>query len=353
MQGSPSPAIRCISSGRLVSAKTLRQWCAPELILAITDLSDELVLMPHLINQARHSQAKIILAYLLTPTGDGDQRQGCARRACDSHAQQARTALNTMARRLRWLGFTCEPLVLSGRPEVQLPSLVRMLSISRAVLTMEDNPESSLRRIPTLAEQVLTGLEIPTCIIGRYVSSSNAQFIRNITLAVSFDSDCEIPLGFACRLAQEHRARLTVFHASQLGKPQKGSIQTPAALAAHLPSPTWREAELFCPTDIALRPGDPAEETLNHCAATRQDLLILCSNGKGASGQNWRSSVAYRILAGAQCPIFVMGRHGVEKQPKVARNLPERITPRSEHSPEDPTKEEVGARYTAGARSVF
>ena len=57
----PKPTIRA------VSAKTLRQWCAPEVILVVTSLADETVILPHAIKQARQSGAKIVLAHVVTP----------------------------------------------------------------------------------------------------------------------------------------------------------------------------------------------------------------------------------------------------------------------------------------------
>jgi hypothetical protein len=62
MQVFRSTAILAPYSRRSVSAKTLRMWCAPEIILGVTTLSDEQALLPHIINQARQGAAKIILA---------------------------------------------------------------------------------------------------------------------------------------------------------------------------------------------------------------------------------------------------------------------------------------------------
>src|SRR5215472_16861202 len=108
---------------RPVSAKTLRGWCAPEVILVVTDLSDELMLMSHIINQARHSSAKIILANVVTLPAPRLQGRCLTIHRSRSGLQQARAELDRMARHLRWLGFICEPLVLSGRPEIEIAAL--------------------------------------------------------------------------------------------------------------------------------------------------------------------------------------------------------------------------------------
>ena len=53
-----SAAIHVPLPRRPVSAKTLRMWCAPEIIMGVTTLSDEQALLLHIIHQARQSGAK-------------------------------------------------------------------------------------------------------------------------------------------------------------------------------------------------------------------------------------------------------------------------------------------------------
>jgi nucleotide-binding universal stress UspA family protein len=147
-------------------------------------------------------------------------------------------------------------------------------------------------------------MEVPTCVIGRLAASSRGMFTKSITLAISLDSECDVSVGFASRLAQELHSSLTLLHVSDR-EDEKTSPKTPEAIASRLPSPTWREAELFCPTEIRVREGDTADEILAHCATTNQDLLILCSPGV-MPGRSWRTSASYRVLSGAQCPVIVL-----------------------------------------------
>jgi nucleotide-binding universal stress UspA family protein len=172
------------------------------------------------------------------------------------------------------------------------------------ILGFQDNPDLTKGHKPELAEMLLPLMEVPTCVIGRLAASSRSMFTSSITLAISLDSECDVPLGFASRLAQELHARLTLLHVFNR-KDGEASPRTPEAIASWLPSPTWREAELFCPTEIRVRMGDPADELLAHCASTNQDLLILCSSGV-IPGHSWRTSAGHRVLSGVQCPVIVL-----------------------------------------------
>jgi nucleotide-binding universal stress UspA family protein len=277
-----------------VSAKVLRQWCTPQVILVVTNLSDEFVLLPHAISQARLSGAKIVLARSVSPS--------------EAHVVEARIALDRMARQLRWLGIACEPLVLSGHPEAEIPAAVRSYRADRVMVRFEDSPEPTRTHPPVLA-QLLSNLDVPTCVIGQKVSlaSTSSRLTRNIALAVSLESDCDTALGFSSRLAQELRAKLTLLHV--FGRAERDldqSAHTSMAVASMLPASTLREAELLCPTEINIREGNAEREILKHAISTNQDLILLCSPGISLTGQPWRTSVSWRVLAGAECPVFVL-----------------------------------------------
>ena len=339
MQVFRSTAILAPLPRRSVSAKTLRMWCTPEVILGVTTLSDEQVLLPHLINQARQSGAKIILAHAQSTQGERNCRKPSLARPI-SGVRQTRVALDRMARQLQWLGFTCEPILLSGPPELEIPYLVRSCGVDRVVLGFEEDPAPTAIRSCSIPEQVLQGVDVPVCVFGRNAVHTNRPSIRNVTLAVSAKSSCEVPLSFACRLAQEHRASLTLLHVfDPEAAGEKAS--TSQEVIARLPFTTWREAELFCPSQVKVRQGQPADEILSHCASTQQDLLILCSPGNTLRGKAWRDGVSYRTIEGAPCPVFIADRHSDTAVALRVSGAPQsqKFSPRIEQTTEARTKE--------------
>lgn len=320
----PMPTIRP------VSAKTLRQWCAPDVILVVTNLADETLILPHVIRQARQSRAKIVLAHVVTPQDAVSLNRKTLLPRSVSRLQEARSIVERMARQLRWLGFTCEPIVLTGHPHLEIPLIARNFCADRLIVTVESNSDPARTRMLTHPEQLLPKLEVPTCVIGSHMSigSPSSLLTRDLTLAVSLDSDWDVPLAFACRFAQELRASLTILHVtSGKNRDLDPAARTPIEIATRLSSPAWREAQLFCPTEITIREGDAAEEILKHGASTNQDLMILCSPGISSPGPDWRAGVSCRVLEKAQCPIFVL-----QKQPGNAGNhdanvvVPEKVS---------------------------
>ena len=187
MQVFRSTAILAPLPRRAVSVKTLRMWCTPEIILGVTTLSDEQVLLPHIIDQARQSGAKIILAHAQSvPAGKGCRKASLSREI--EGVRQTREALDRMARQLRWLGFTCEPILLSEPPELSVPYLVRSCGVDRVVLGFEEDPDLTAGKTSSIPEQVLRGVDVPVCVIGRNAVHANRSSFRNITLAVSAEA---------------------------------------------------------------------------------------------------------------------------------------------------------------------
>jgi len=304
-------AIDCSPTIEPVSVTELRLWSAPQTILVATNLSDELAILPPAITQARQSGARLLLAHVVSTDHHVLRFHHSLSQRSASRYGEARTILDRMARQLRWVGITCEPVVLNGIPEVEISRFAKARGVDRLILTFEDNPNLTAPQNRTFVERILPVIEVPVCVIGSRMnlSSPNGSHAKNVTLAVSLNSDCRVPLRFASRLAQEAHANLKVLHILDHKRADLNtSASNPVEVASQLPSETWREAGLLCPAEIRVRQGDPAEEILEHLYSGNEGPIILCSSGIGSGEQAWRDSVSYRVLAEARNPVFVLGK---------------------------------------------
>jgi nucleotide-binding universal stress UspA family protein len=220
-----------------------------------------------------------------------------------------------MARKLHWVGVPCEPLVLEGDPAEEIPALATSTGVDRVIITSRRMRDFAFSSGLSTAEQILPRLHVPACILGPSVPSLPRSLKQSgrVTLAVSLDSDIELPLSFACRLTQEHHSRLTVMHVFARDEDRvESKHRTSIAIASRLPRLALKEAELFCPLEISVREGDPADELLKHDATTRPDTIILCSADLSSACQNGEARVASRIISAARCPVMVLGRHRLD-----------------------------------------
>jgi nucleotide-binding universal stress UspA family protein len=292
-----------------VSIRQLRLWSSPHIIMVATNLMDDLTILPHAISQARQSSAKILLVHVDVAPGHQSRLYSswCQHPATRHNA--VRPALDRIAQQLRWVGITCEAAVLHGIPEQELPLFAKTHAVDRLIMGFGHQPDLTASRSPSFAERVLPAMEVPVCVIGRHVSlsSPNSFKAKNITLAVSLNADCDVQLGFASRLAQETHANLSVLHVASCQESKVDrSAHAPVRVTSRLPLKAWREAELFCPTELSIREGDPAVEILKHISLQKEGSIILCSTGIASARQRWRDTVSYRVLTEARYPVFIV-----------------------------------------------
>ena len=308
MRYSQSAAIDPESTNDPVSLRQLRLWSAPQLIMVLTNLLDELTRLPHAMFQARQSGARILLVHVVGARRHVSTLSQAPLPGFADRQHAARSILDRIAQQLRWVGISCEPIVLTGSPEVEIPRLAKARGVDRLILGFEDSPDLTTSRSGTLIEQILPVMDIPVCVIGRHASLSlqNGLKIRHVTLAVSLDSNCQVHVGFASRLAQEAHASLSILHVVKREQFDLNTAsRTAVEAASRLPYKALQEAELFCPTKISIREGDPTEEILRHNSANAGPI-VLCSSGAASASQIWRNTVSYRILARAQYPVFIL-----------------------------------------------
>lgn len=300
-------------SSASLTAQVLRRWCAPERILAVTDLADEDTLLFHCIQQARRSNASVILAHVsqaerrLTPAAASS---GVAERSSSAGASQR--ILERMSCRLRWVGIPCEPLLLAGDPTEEILALTKSREVDRLLL-------SSLcggrRRARTLAEELSPWAGVPVCAVaGRGLPGPKTD--RNaghILLALTLHPSCEILIRFAGRLAQEHHARLTLFHVVESQDADEAAENyVYHLLATQLFAGSLREAQLLCSVDIAVRSGDPANEILKEISAGEHDFLIVGTPHSPCADTPGSNSPVHKVVREARCPVMLVGPSTVQ-----------------------------------------
>lgn len=304
-----------------VSAQVLRRWCTPSLMLAITDLADEEKLLFNLIRQAMPGSAKVLLAHVLR-NADAQHRSRNKRVPAENggSAKTARVALEQMARQLRWVGVSCDPILRATLPVAEVPAIVAARGIDRILLTSQSDEHGCLLQ-HELAEELLAGAAVPVCVLGPRMASAprSEAAAGRILLALSLHSDCRLQLAFASRLAQEQRAKLTLLHVSDPA--DEAPVRTPAAVASCLPASALREAELLCPVEIAVREGDPATEILEQANSARHDYLVLGPSGPQPARLSGRATVARNVVSGARCPVMLLGDSISAEQPKPPQSV--------------------------------
>jgi hypothetical protein len=299
-----------------VAPRTLRRWCSPETILVVTNLRDSETVLFHGTNQARHASAKIILANLAGPSYLVSSKPWDSRTAKPRPSIGiVRAALDRMAQRFRWIGLQCEPIVLWGPPLEEISFATKAWRADRVIVTTQGDLHLGNGDPPTVAEQIVPGVDIPICVIGRSVPPPpNLSIpVRRVTVALSLETEDELLLRFACNFVREHQADLTVMHVFGAKSPiREWSQRTPIEIASRLPAWVGQTTEPLCPLAIKVREGDPAREIIKHAANTNQDFLILGSSGSATESCPGKESISRTVINEAPCPVLLVRQSGVE-----------------------------------------
>lgn len=286
----------------------IARWSYPETILVVTDTFENHPLVNYAISFARLSGAKIVLVDLIPPwplpTEVGDRRQFALQRPA---IRSLGAFLEETADEFRRTGISCEPIVLHGRPEIELPRLVKSKSVDRVVITARNTSGVARLTEEPLAEKLMEVLDVPICVIGsRALASTAPDFsFRRILLATSLHSTSLLLADFANALAELNHAHLTVLHvlvSNSNNQPQL-ELERMAArrrLTTLIPN---RVRHRFQPL-LLIREGDPAAIILDVSNSLSQDLVIIGAPYISTNCRLISNSVVHRVVADLRCPII-------------------------------------------------
>ncbi len=302
----PVETIPCSASPRQI-----RLWCAPEVILMVTNFADEQTLLLEAVKQARRSAAKILLAYVTRPCYPEFRSHHCARSMRSSpSAHRAQLLLEKMVRQLRWAGIASEPVLLQGLPAEEIPQLVRLRGVNRVIVTTKIDPCTRGIATRAIAEQILPRVGVPVCLLGGSLPAASqfAAPLGRVTLALSPEMNRAVLLSFACRFAEQHHAHLTVLHVFPPSEEIAIGIDE-TAICKPLPHFLWplQEPQLQFPFETRFREGELAQEILTQASASEQDFIILGTPGIAPGYPFDGMRVINRLVNEAPCPVLILG----------------------------------------------
>ncbi len=317
MQDVQQTNISLVAADTSLSAKQLRLWSAPEVILIVTNFTDEQPLLLEAMQQAKHSHAKILLAYVARPS--------CSRKAGlhgprlgrpQSVAHDAQLMLERMARQLRWAGIASEPVLLQGLPAEEIPDLVRLRGVNRVIVTTQSDSRATGLGSRAIAEQILPRVTVPVCIVGggHAAHPQLAAPYSSILLGLSPRMRTEVLLEFASHLARMHRAALTVLYTAESPVSADQPCSAPSG-GGPKTDPLWvvQKAKSRFGFETILANGDLIGESLAAQRSRKQDLIVLGTEPSDLT--EWSDTVSCPVLVAkdAPCPVLILG-NAVGKQ---------------------------------------
>jgi len=286
------------------------RWGTPEVILVATNLLEGHTLLLHAIYQARLSRATVLLVHVIRPSFlRVDARQGEPSYLPASAVRTVRSILDATVKEFQREGILCEPIVLTGSPAEQIHLLVKSRAVDRVIVATRYATGVERLIEPSVAEELITTLEVPVCIIGRRTHPGPACStpLGRVLLATSLHSSSAMLARFANTLAEVNHSQLTLLHVldNEVMSEQQSEMTrllTQRKLSALVPiEARHRHKPIFL-----IREGDPATIILDEAGSLPQDIVILGSPKPSMVSRILTNSVAHRVVVESQCPVITI-----------------------------------------------
>ena len=268
------------------------------------------VALPYAVDLARHFRAKLYALYVRNPDDyiivfpeGGSIPPGFT-------ASQARKKLNGLLEPLE--GLERQVLVEEGEVWPTIASVIEENEIDLVVAGTKGRTGIAKLVLGSRAEEIFRRASCPVLTVGPHSPARLPHIgFQEILYATNFGSAAAEAARYAMSLAQEYQASLTLLHviaglaAEDAAQREKLIAAAQKALRSLLPTETqlWREPLM------SVQQGPPAETILELAGARKADLIVMGVRhpvGISASATHLPTSVAHRIVSGANCPVLTV-----------------------------------------------
>jgi len=293
-----------------MTKNTIVRWSNPTVILVATNLVEDRTFMLHAICQATLSRAKVLLVHVIPPfylRTESVYRTPFVQPVLVAHNVKAK--LDELAAAFRWGGIECEPIILNGLPEEQIPLFVKSQVVDRIIVAART--ASGVERLMgcSVAETLISTVEVPVCTIGRHVRPDSACTIspERILLATSLQQESPLLASFASTLAELHQSHLTWLHVlGSDGMTEQERVLARFNARKRLSSLIPKEARHLHKPVLLISDGAPTKEIPDAAGSMAQDLVILGVSFPSLFSWILGTSLVHRVIVEAKCPVITI-----------------------------------------------
>ena len=290
-----------------------RRAAQPAVILVATDLSDLDRLMPHAIEQAQGSRARLILLHVLPALAAvSADAAGAPYYDTEGALETADRILQSSCETARRRGLRCDSLVREGNPFQQIVVAIRQFRADRVLLGTHSRSRLGKLFLGSVAEQVLRSVNLPVFTVGpeAHLQEATGNAARAVLLATTLRETSRPSAVLACQIASGLNAPLILLHVlPPIDEMKRKNLPT------GLDSVAMRELRLLAAETGAgccsvIEPvvvhGNPSIEILATAAERHARLIVLGATQRSALENLTRDRTVYRVLAHARCPVLTL-----------------------------------------------
>ena len=273
-------------------------------ILFLTDFSEaSKTAVAYATGMARHYNAQLYAGHscdpvILTETAGTNILQEVE--------DNSRAMLEKLARET---GPKTVPLFARGSVADSVPYWINEHGID--LIIMGTNGRRGLQHLlmGSTAEAIVRSATCPVLTVGPHVTTRPYHdfSVESILFPTDLGKHAEFGAQYALSVAQESCAGITFMHVvtqnEAFQRDRSALVETSYQKLQKIAPPDAKE---WCKPDFVVEVGDPVKELLGYAETERPDLIVLgLPAGKKFNG-TFHSSVTYKIIAGAPCPVLTV-----------------------------------------------
>jgi nucleotide-binding universal stress UspA family protein len=284
------------------------QWTKPATILFPVETPANERAFAFALAQAKESKAQLILFHVYDLlVVSSSETSGIRYYDYEAARKEAMKSIEPLAELARAAGVECRIEARLGFPSEQILTYAREHAIDRIVMGTRSPGHLGKLLVGSVAEAVLRSAEVPVYIVGpNTVDGAYRRYAtRTVLCAVHRVASHSPAVALAAETARERGARLILAHVIVPHERRE--------LADRTVEQVERELEKMIPAEYAKLEshalaafGDPVEEILYHSRQQRADLIVLGAHEASALAAVSRNGVAYKVIAGAECPVLAL-----------------------------------------------
>jgi nucleotide-binding universal stress UspA family protein len=201
------------------------------------------------------------------------------------------------------MNLACAYEVRRWYPVDRINEFVREHQIMRLLIGTASRGKLGKLLVGSVAEELIRSLDIPICTVGPGFASVPQSTARRVIFATSLRHNSDGSFLFAVNLALLMEGELTLLHVMEQDYLDEG---VDLRVIPEIDEMLQRARQMGCTASIRIRYGEPAEEIVAECSASKSELLVLGAVAASNLATNFRMGVAYRVIAKAPCPTFTL-----------------------------------------------
>lgn len=274
-------------------------------ILLATDFSEESMHgLPYVAGIARKLGSSVYLCHIVAPSPIVASAPEVAPTLYDGMKERAAAQLTALAHSPGIGSLNPKTVLGAGPIEDELCSIIRENKIDLVVAGTHGRTGIRKLLLGSVVEEICRVATCPVLTVGPGLAPRGEIQFSRIVFPTDLSEDSKRILPYLRRIAEEYKSEITVLHVM----PEELATNPDAEKLAE---PIRRnmmhifEAELaaFKP-EFLVAFGETVETVLRTAGTKNADLIAMGIHNAFLPGVQLRSSVAYRIMAGAHCPVL-------------------------------------------------